>query len=184
MDILGKYAMLMALLHSVGEVQGRKKLQKLVYLLQEAGYPFEEDFSYHLYGPYSETLAAEIDELKLLGLLQEREAPTPGGYTQYVYSLSEQGRRYARRFRDQLRLPGLEELARKLTEHGARTLELMASLAFLKRMGYPDAEASRYVRAIKPEQRYRDQEIADALGLVRNLLGKEAGEEGGPPGRD
>lgn len=169
MDILDKYAMLMVLLDSVGEVQGRKKLQKVVYLLQEAGYPFDEDFSYHLFGPYSETLATEIDELKSLGLVQERQMPTPAGYTQYVYSLTETGRQYAHRFRDQLQVSGLAELARKLIKHDARTLELVATLAFLQRMGYAEDEATRLVRAFKREQRYKDDEFEAAFALVRAL---------------
>ena len=39
---------------SVGEISGRKKLQKMIYIAKSISFPFEEKFHFHFYGPYSE----------------------------------------------------------------------------------------------------------------------------------
>ena len=45
-----------------GEIVGKIRLQKMVYLLDQmglnSGYPFE----YHHYGPYSESLAQQVED--------------------------------------------------------------------------------------------------------------------------
>ena len=53
----------MQLLSCLGEVKGRKHLQKLVYILQNSGVPFEERFEYSFYGVYSESLQSKVMEL-------------------------------------------------------------------------------------------------------------------------
>lgn len=45
-----------------GEVVGKVRLQKLVYLLDQLGLESDFSFSYHHYGPYSEDLADAIEE--------------------------------------------------------------------------------------------------------------------------
>jgi len=44
-----------------GEIFGRTRLQKLVYLLDQIGEESGFRYSYHHYGPYSEQLSKEID---------------------------------------------------------------------------------------------------------------------------
>ncbi|MCG0279051.1 MAG: hypothetical protein L5656_11115 [Thermanaeromonas sp.] len=178
MDILSKYRMLMMLLSAVGQIHGRKKLQKMVYLLQEAGCPFKEEFNYHLYGPYSEELAIKVDEMKFLGLLEERIEATTSGYKQYIYSLSDLGRQYlAATPKNTFRIPPyFEQFAKELARYDARTLELMATLRFLRKMNYSDSEASEYVKILKPEQEYKDDEIRNALDFLNKLSGTRTPE--------
>ncbi|WP_338835722.1 YwgA family protein [Neomoorella thermoacetica] len=173
MNILNKYYMLIKLLTAVGEVHGRKKLQKMVYLLQEQGYAFKESFGYHLYGPYSEELSTEVDEMKFLGLLEEKVETTVYGYKQYIYSLSERGKR-ASDFAGHLAVPdSFEEAARELAQFDARTLELIATLRFLRKINYSDTEAARYVKELKPEQEYKDGEIEKALKFLEEKFSKQ-----------
>lgn len=170
MDVLSKYHALMMLLNTVGGVSGRKKLQKMVYLLQEAGCPFKERFDYHLYGPYSEELAIKLDEMKFLGLLEEKVDITPSGYKQYIYLLSELGKQYLRKYEDASIVPHhFEKLAYELNCYAPRTLELIATLRFLRNMGYSDSEVAEVVKALKPEQEYKDKEITDALNFLDNF---------------
>lgn len=178
MDFLGNYQMLMKLLGTVGEIHGRKKLQKMVYLLQEAGCPFKEEFDYHLFGPYSEELATKVDEMKFLGLLDEKPGATASGYKQYIYSLSEESKRYMKDPKNNFRLPlHFEQLAKELARYDARTLELMATLRFLRKMNYSDAEAAEYVKRLKPEQEYKDDEIRKALDFLNTFTDTQASEE-------
>jgi uncharacterized protein YwgA len=45
-----------------GEIVGKVRLQKTVYLLDQLGVPTEFSFSYHHYGPYSDELAEVVDD--------------------------------------------------------------------------------------------------------------------------
>jgi uncharacterized protein YwgA len=45
-----------------GEVVGKVRLQKLVYLLEQLGLESDFSFSYYHYGPYSEDLADAVEE--------------------------------------------------------------------------------------------------------------------------
>jgi hypothetical protein len=65
----------------------RKRLQKVVYLLQAAGCPLEAEFSLHHYGPYSEELARLTDEMVRQALLDECSSDNMMG-KQYTYTLS------------------------------------------------------------------------------------------------
>ena len=75
---------------SVGEVSGRKKMQKIIYIAKKLSFPFEEKFQFHFYGPYSEELTLRIEELCEMGYLHE-EKEKKSGYWQYCYSISEAG---------------------------------------------------------------------------------------------
>jgi hypothetical protein len=66
-------------------VQGRKRLQKVVYLLQAAGCPLDVDFILHHYGPYSRDVADVCDEMVAEGLLTEQVELS--SVKQYTYTL-------------------------------------------------------------------------------------------------
>lgn len=55
------------------EVRGKKRLQKLAYLLKEAGLPTDAEFSLWDYGPYSTEISRASSILASLGAIQERE---------------------------------------------------------------------------------------------------------------
>ncbi len=66
--------LLLELANRAKKIDGRKKFQKIVYILQQLGAPFEEKFTYHYYGPYSPTLQLEIDDLVTSGKLEENKS--------------------------------------------------------------------------------------------------------------
>jgi hypothetical protein len=70
-----------------GGLSSRKRVQKIVCLLQVAGMDFNLDFRLHHYGPYSAELAALLDEATQSGILFEEEQKNSVG-TQYNYQLS------------------------------------------------------------------------------------------------
>ena len=57
----------------VGEIVGRTKLQKTFALLELVGLGAGFNFSYHIYGPYSEELSEATDRAVLLQLVKRRE---------------------------------------------------------------------------------------------------------------
>lgn len=54
-----------------GEIVGRKKLQKIIYIAKKLELPFYEKYDFHFYGPYSEELTLQVEELCNLGFLHE-----------------------------------------------------------------------------------------------------------------
>ncbi|SHM90159.1 hypothetical protein SAMN05660826_02290 [Caldanaerovirga acetigignens] len=62
---------ILKLVSSVNLIYGRKKFQKIVQILQAFGFPFEQRYVYHLFGPYSQELQNDIDMMVESGLLIE-----------------------------------------------------------------------------------------------------------------
>ena len=125
----------------------RKRLQKVVFLLQAAGCPFNADFVLHHYGPYSEDLARLTDEMARKKLLDEFEEPVWNG-SKYSYSLpasvadelhkveqTEDGRLRA------AELAPFEAKAKELLNADLRDLEYAATIVYFKQRGFdwPDA---------------------------------------------
>jgi len=69
-------------------IQGRKRLQKVIYFLQQAGCPITADYTLHRYGPYSREVANATDVMVAEGLLTE----LGGSGSQYNYKLGEHTR--------------------------------------------------------------------------------------------
>ncbi|GAE44997.1 hypothetical protein JCM21738_1761 [Mesobacillus boroniphilus JCM 21738] len=76
-----------------GEIIGRKKLQKMIYIAKKMEFPFQERFQFHFYGPYSEELTLRVEELCNMGFLDEVKEKK-GGYYQYRYTLTEAGQEF------------------------------------------------------------------------------------------
>ncbi len=70
------------LISELGEVRGKKALQKLVYLAKAFDIDTEYSFIFHYYGPYSERLANDFERL----LETQVVSPVPG--TRYNYMLN------------------------------------------------------------------------------------------------
>lgn len=68
------------LVGELGEVKGKKAFQKLVYFAQVLGIPLEKAFSMHYYGPYSQEVADEMNELISQGYLNN----IPGSYSYFL----------------------------------------------------------------------------------------------------
>ncbi len=91
MDLNSYY--LLKMIEGVGVIQGRKKLQKLMYLLQFEGLPFDDQFFLHYYGPYSVDLASRVDSLTKRTDLKEDSNQTGYGGIEYKYNVSEAGQK-------------------------------------------------------------------------------------------
>lgn len=75
-----------------GELRSRKRLQKVVYLLQSAGCKtMKADFILHHYGPYSADVAEITDRMVSAGVLVEKKEPNPSHGFSYTYGLSAAG---------------------------------------------------------------------------------------------
>ncbi len=89
---------LIKLVQWAGKLQSRKRLQKVVYLLQASGCPeLNADYILHHYGPYSFDVASMTDQLVRMNLLHETAESTGVG-TQYSYKVSEGGAQTLQQF--------------------------------------------------------------------------------------
>ncbi len=116
---------LATLLSWAGEsgVQGRKRLQKVVFFLQQAGCPLECHYSLHHFGPYSRDVADICDEMVAAGLVQE----TAG--VQYTYSLTTQTATLLESTRDNP-MESFESIGKRLIGERIWSLELGSTILF------------------------------------------------------
>lgn len=69
--MLKDHAKVMKAIAASGEIIGRKKLQKMIYIAKKLDFPFHEKYQFHFFGPYSEELTLRIEELCNMGFLNE-----------------------------------------------------------------------------------------------------------------
>ena len=122
------------LVAAMGKIEGRVKLQKIVYLLEEMGYELGyDDYVFLLHGPYSEDLAADLDRAS--GVLL-RESRRPSGL--FFAATGEQVMRYEYEPRDLELAKGLLKLLR--SKFGGRSDQLVERIAELNSITAPILE--------------------------------------------
>jgi hypothetical protein len=123
----------LSLLDSVEKMEGRVRLQKMVYLLKCNGEPLFEDaqFRYRHFGPFSDDLASQVERAVEAGFIEEKVDKWGDGPYEvaYKYGLTPNGKIY-RQGSHGLR-PESVTLASDLMDEHWRTLELGATAAFL-----------------------------------------------------
>ena len=164
--MLDNHAELLRLIGAAGgTVQGRTKLQKLVYLAQQKGWPFTESFRYYLYGPYSEQLASEIEEIRCFGFVTESKQQGHG--SALCYTLTDEGRRFIDEYTPRPLPHGIEEFVADASARESRILELYATVLYLNRIGYGDDEVSDMIGSLKPDRDYSAEAITGAQEFLR-----------------
>lgn len=141
------YRSLTELLLSAGEIRGRKKLQKMVFIAQSLGHPFGEAFQMHMWGPYSETLALKLREMSEWGFASEEMLPGPGGNSHYVYRPGPEAERIAAVVDSEL-----TDLVNFMNKKDATLLEGVATALFLRAQDVPEAEVSTRLSRLKPDK--------------------------------
>lgn len=90
---VGDFALILALLHSSAGIEGRTRLQKMIYLLRNSfDVPFSFGFRMYFYGPYSESLAEAIQVLKAVELIEEEKVKISKDIVQYNYRINDAAR--------------------------------------------------------------------------------------------
>jgi uncharacterized protein YwgA len=125
-----------------GRLHTRKRLQKVVYMLQSAGCrPLNAEFQLHHYGPYSNELSRLSDDMVQAGLLEER-AESNGVGMQYSYTLTDRARslvgeldatEVGRALTEDL--APYQQLADSLFKADLRELEYASTIVFFRRAG-------------------------------------------------
>ena len=126
-------AMLVArLVNELGEVSGRKRLQKIVHLLQATGAKeFGYRFILHYFGPYSKELANDLDFLSDVKILDE---DAPVGEGSYKYAVCPEVMDEVNRMSDRDKGSGeWKELALELNGESVSVLEALSTIVFLSK---------------------------------------------------
>ncbi|WP_071461431.1 YwgA family protein [Bacillus massilinigeriensis] len=149
-----------------GEVIGRKKLQKMIYIAKKMNFPFQERFQFHFYGPYSEELTLRVEELCNMGFLNEVKEKK-GGYCQYRYTLTEAGEEFLGV--NSIEMPSLRDCLADINTQSARFLELVSTMLFFDDL--PAEEVVEKVQTLKKSQRFTEEEIENAFKYIDSLRG-------------
>ena len=125
-----------------GTLDTRKRMQKVIYLLQVADCPLGADYTLHHYGPYSHDVARVTDEMVQASLLVEKTTSNAVGQ-QYSYSLSESARSSLAEFEatpaGQALAAALDPVLSKshwLLRADLRELEYAATIVFFRKQGH------------------------------------------------
>ncbi|SEA71272.1 hypothetical protein SAMN05421743_107105 [Thalassobacillus cyri] len=162
--MLENHAKLMRFFASSEEIVGRKKLQKIIYILKKCEVPFEERYQFHFYGPYSEELTLRIEELCNLGFINETKEEKKN-YYQYRYQLTDAGNKFLEHY--QVELPAMRERISKMKEKSSRFLELVSTMLYFEHL--PREEVEEKVRTVKSKQNYTMDEINEAWSFIEEM---------------
>lgn len=162
--MLMNHAKIMHFFSIANDVTGRKKLQKMIYILQKSQIPFAEKFQFHFYGPYSEELTLRMEELCNLEFLNEMKEDK-GNYYQYKYEITDAGQIFLDQF--ELDMPNITEQIELLKGKSSRFLELTATMLFFDDLGKQEVEDK--VHIVKPKQKYTKDELAEAWEFIKQI---------------
>lgn len=164
--MLKGHAKIIRLIEVAGEVSGRKKLQKMVYIAKQMQIDFHERFEFHMFGPYSEELMLRVDELCNLGLIDELKE-SRGAIQMYRYTLNENGRDFLR-FHE-VDFGGGESLISRMNEENSRFLELVSTILYFSNLSYEEMKQKIFM--LKSKQRYTEEEVQKGIAFVEELRG-------------
>lgn len=162
--LLLEHAKIIKAILDVGEVIGRKKLQKMIYIAKKLDFPFYEKFDFHFYGPYSEELTLRIEELCNIGYIHEVKEKK-GSYFQYRYSLTDAGCEFLSHYK--LDMPLLSDCLKDMNSQNARFLELVSTVLYFENL--PKEEVKNKIFTLKSKQRYTDEEVDEAYAYIEFL---------------
>jgi uncharacterized protein YwgA len=165
--LLKDHAKLMQAIMVSGEITGRKKLQKMIYIAKKVAFPFHERFSFHFYGPYSEELTTRVEELCNMGFLNEVKEDK-GAYYQYRYTPTDTGKEFLSL--NEVEMPCLQDCLVDMNEQTARFLELVSTVLYFDNLS--KQEVASKVTTLKGSQHYTDAEITEAYGYIESLKEK------------
>ncbi len=137
------------LLETTGEICGRKKLQKIVHLLQNLkAVPFGYSFQFSFFGPYSADLKEDVSSLAREELVLETRSETELG-NPYRFAAGEK----MKRLLQDVAVASMEDwapLAQDLNRRTAEELEGLSTVLFLQKIGWTGAELSEQFALLKP----------------------------------
>lgn len=162
--MLENHAKLVKVIASTDGIIGRKKLQKIIFILKKLGYRFEEKFTFHFYGPYSEELSLRMEELTNLGFISEMKEQK-SNYYQYRYEVTDRGRQFLEQAPTKLTVD--DELTALLKNQSSRFLELVSTMLYFDHLD--QEEVNKKVQEVKKKSNYTEADIDEAWAFIHQI---------------
>jgi uncharacterized protein YwgA len=139
------------LVKRAGSIEGRVRLQKSLYLLRRKGIAELEPFAftYHHYGPYSDDLAGLLTAMVQAHAIEEATENFDDEWQKFRYEPGTNADEYVDLLPQQVR-PLVDQVIEATLGQHWRTLELAATVDFLRREGTPGEAAVAKAIALKP----------------------------------
>ncbi|MCK4626625.1 MAG: hypothetical protein KAV00_15005 [Phycisphaerae bacterium] len=142
------------------KIQSKKKIHKLVYLLQKLGEDFDQDFVFHHYGVFSPSLARELESAERNKRVSIAE-PTPDkwGYTIRLVDGAEG-------ISEELLSKGAKDALALLEACEPQLLEVLSTIVYLDRSFFAGQELRDKLQELKPDlAKHYDEAFKLAAGL-------------------
>ncbi len=159
---------------------GKKALQKKVHLIQELGaVDTGYQFAFYSYGPYSVSLAGDLDVIAKSGGAEISYDRSANCYeidtSEHTGRMQERGREFVEKNK-----AAIERVLESFGERSAKDLELVSTIAYLHRHApreeFDDnGELAKHVMDLKP--RYEKTDVEKAVYEVKAFLSYENGTE-------
>jgi uncharacterized protein len=148
-----------------GELIGRVRLQKTVYLLDRLGFDSGLPFDYHHFGPYSRDLDNATADAKAFGLIEEEfDRRQSDGATYSIFRLKGTPKEGSY---GKLGIERTGEFARLLAETNVTVLELAATIDWLCRVEKYSDWRSEITK--RKGVKVKGGRLEKALGLLEQL---------------
>ncbi|GKV69105.1 hypothetical protein NCCP2716_16030 [Sporosarcina sp. NCCP-2716] len=162
--MLAEHAKIVRMIALADEVNGRKKLQKMVYILKKLQFDFAAKYELHMYGPYSEELTLRVEELCEMGFLDET-CTDKGSYVQYTYQATEDGVKFSET--SDFQADELAPCISRLNGQSSRFLELVSTLLYFDHL--ERTEQIEKVRIVKNKLNFTDDEMDAAFDFIAEM---------------
>lgn len=150
------------LLTTTGPICGRKKLQKIVHLLQNLrSVPFGYSFQFSFFGPYSADLKEDVSALAREELVLETRSDSDMG-NPYRFSAGEK----MKQLLQDVPVASKDDwapLALDLNSRTAEELEGISTVLFLQKIGWSGTELREQFALLKPRLSQSFEQYAVAL---------------------
>ncbi len=156
---------LLRLIDALGEVVGRKKLQKIVHILKSQGHDFPQHFGFLHYGPFSSEVAAEMDSLVRGKLVNEKVVGQQ--FEAYVYKPEDAAKTLLKDLKKTSR-QSWQSLASQLNQMNVADLEAMSTILYLQANGFSGDSLKTRFSELKPSLKGIFNRALKAVGELPN----------------
>jgi uncharacterized protein len=143
------------------KIESKKKLHKLIYLLQQKGEDFDQDFTFHYFGVFSPSLARDLDIAKKWDFINVIDPDE--NKSAYTISLTKSG--------DQIAVRNLSETAKsvfaELVEQEPQFLEVLSTIVYLDRNFYRGEDLKIKLKELKPDL---ERHYTEAFKIANELF--------------
>lgn len=148
-----------------GQIIGRKKIQKMVYIMQELTEPFDPPFRFkwNYYGVYSEELTGELGLGEFFGIIKEKQI---AGYRYRTFAIEAADDSNPTGLKNDQKI---KELVSFLNRQEPRLLEVLSSIIFFEKECSTDEEVQAKLIEHKGHLKDAFADAASTYARIKNM---------------